>query len=229
MVVMNRLKIISISDTHGLHKEVCVPKSDLLVHTGDFCNWGTLVEIIDFANWFMQQDARYKICIAGNHDLYVEKNPEMVRNIFKERGIIYLQDELVEINGFKIYGSPFTPLFCDWAFMLPRDEIYNKKWSKIPEDVDILLTHGPAYNILDGVNCHRSRPELGQEHVGCKGLLDRIMELPNLKLHICGHIHGAYGKKVVKSADNKRKITMINASVCTEDYEPLNSSIKINL
>lgn len=57
--------------------------------------------------------------------------------------LIYLEDQSVEINGVKIYGSPWQPLYHDWAFQLEKGEQIKRMWDLIPPDVDVLLTHGP--------------------------------------------------------------------------------------
>jgi hypothetical protein len=44
--------------------------------------------------------------------------------------------------GYKFYGSPYTPAFCEWAFQLNETDAIEK-WKKIPEDTEILITHGP--------------------------------------------------------------------------------------
>ena len=36
-----------------------------------------------------------------------------------------------------------TPEFCDWAFMKARGEPIQEIWNKIPDGIDILVTHGP--------------------------------------------------------------------------------------
>jgi hypothetical protein len=58
---------------------------------------------------------------------------------------IYLENEFTIVHGYKIYGSPLTPEFCGWAFMYQTDEEAKKNWEKVPDDVDILVTHGPPY------------------------------------------------------------------------------------
>ena len=113
--------------------------------------------------------------------------------------IDYLQDEEMSLyfdgpNGdmpeenVKIYGSPWQPEFYNWAFNLPRmGEELKAKWAAIPEDTDILLTHGPAQGHLD-----TSGPPYNEPLLGCELLAARIEEIKP-KIHVCGHIHGGYG------------------------------------
>jgi Icc-related predicted phosphoesterase len=97
----------------------------------------------------------------------------------------YLQDEAAEIAGLKFWGSPWQPWFHDWAFNLPRGERLAEKWAMVPEDTEILVTHGPPFGIGD----HNG----WEGHVGCDDLRKRVAQLQNLKLHIFGHIHESPG------------------------------------
>jgi Icc-related predicted phosphoesterase len=130
---------------------------------------------------------------------------------------IYLEDSGVEIEGVRFWGSPWTPTFMDWAFMLERGEPLHQKWQLIPEDTDVLVTHGPPHKIGDEVN-------LGFKcrNVSCVDLLDRVLKLP-LKAHAFGHIHEGYGEY---PWEDKR---MINASTCTARYEPRNAPIVVEI
>ncbi len=192
-----------ISDTHGQHKALKLPKADVIIHAGDISGRGHAYEVIDFLNWFKNLDYKYKIFIAGNHDFYFEKETEeTIKKIIPEN-IIYLNDSGVTIEGIKIWGSPVSPWFFDWAFNRQRGKEIRQYWDLIPADTDILITHGPAYNILD--RCASG------EKVGCEDLLAKIEELKP-KFHLCGHIHEAYG-----SFDNGAT-RFINASVLDEHY-----------
>ena len=84
----------------------------------------------------------------------------------------------------KIYGSPQTPSFgMGWAFNKKRDKMHEH-WQKIPEDVDIIVTHGPPKGILD--LSHDRDNQL--ERCGDEALRKRIIQIkPRL---VCfGHIH----------------------------------------
>ena len=49
-------------------------------------------------------------------------------------------------DNVRIYGSPWQPEFYNWAFNLPRNgEEMKARWDAIPDNTDILITHGPAY------------------------------------------------------------------------------------
>lgn len=176
------MRIVALSDTHGYHHQLDIPDGDILLHSGDLTNRGTLREVEEFSTFLSQLPHRHKVVIAGNHDFCFEREPEEAAEALTD--CIYLRDESVEIEGLKIYGSPWQPEFFDWAFNLPRGEPLAEKWRQIPDDTDILLTHGPPMGCLDKTD----RGVLA----GCEALAERLQEL-NVRLHIFGHIHEAYG------------------------------------
>ena len=204
------MKITFISDTHCKHPEIApdLPGGDLIIHAGDFTSVGNVFEINQFAMWYNGLDNyTHKVYIAGNHDLGFEVAPDTVHLALQSyTNITYLQDSLVEIEGVKIYGSPWTPFFYNWAFNIPRDsDEIASKWNLIPEDADIVITHGPAYGFLDRV-IGESQP------LGCERLTPRLMNVKP-KIHVCGHIHSGYGYKQFKG------IHFINAAMLDESYQ----------
>lgn len=222
------MKIVAMSDTHT-RTRFNVPDGDILIHSGDATFRGDYDEIWDFAKWYSEFPHKYKIFVAGNHDWGFQKKPEIFHPMMKDNGIIYLQDDLVEIEGLKIYGSPWQPEFCSWAFNLSRYEgELTRKWAQIPDDTHILVTHGPPKGILDRTAEHSYLTPTGEaysapEHVGCWDLRERIRSLKKLKLHVMGHIHHSYGKEIVDG------VVFANSSVCNERYEAVNPPIVIDL
>lgn len=213
------MKIVCISDTHNCNEQIEVPDGDILIHAGDATVMGTFEEVNDFAIWFTSLPHRYKILIAGNHDWLFENNPSQARKFVQK--INYLQDSFVEIEGLKIYGSPWQPRFYDWAFNLNRGPELAEKWKLIPLDTDILVTHGPPNGILDEVERKYST-----ENTGCEELSKRVetlAEFGKLKLHIFGHIHCGYGQA------EKFGVHFVNASNCDEEYNPTQSPIVIEI
>jgi len=216
---MKTTKITFISDTHGKHEYLTSKRmgnilgsGDILIHCGDITNTGKSYEIKDFLDWFSNTDFTHKVFIAGNHDFGFE----LVNTIapeYIEKGVTYLFDSSVEIDGIKIYGSPWQPEFYDWAFNLPRGEKLAEKWVKIPGNTDILITHGPAFRMLDHVP--------NGTMVGCEDLFNRIMDIKP-KIHACGHIHWAYGQKSFNDVE------FLNASTLNERYEYENKPIVLN-
>lgn len=186
---MSELKIDCISDTHARHRKIKLPGGDILICAGDISGRGEGKEIIDFLDWYEDQDYSNLVMIAGNHDFGFEKEPEKWAKHCKDRGIILLNDSGVEIEGIKFWGSPVQPWFYDWAFNRGRGPEIQKHWDLIPLDTEVLITHGPPYLILDDANA-RGYPN----PVGCQDLYNTIMKT-QVKLHVFGHIHEGSGFK----------------------------------
>ena len=142
------MRLVLISDTHGLHDRVPkLPQGDILVHAGDFMNAGyDLREVVSFNRWLGEQPFAHRIVCGGNHDRLFENSPELARPLLSNG--IYLEDSGTTIAGFSFWGSPYTPAFLYWAFMYPRCEEANVHWDRIPDALDVLVTHGPPYGIL---------------------------------------------------------------------------------
>ena len=213
------MKITFISDTHtnhGLIPMEDLPGGDLLIFAGDFMSSGyNKNDVLDFLTWYKSIPGYdKKIFIAGNHDRIFENNPEHIKDILSDfPNIIYLQDELYGVYDLEtnktlnIYGSPWQPEFYSWAFNLPRKGIELAcKWEAIPNNTDILITHGPAYGFVDTVKGRE------HDHLGCELLAERIQVIKP-KIHVCGHIHSGYGVQAVGG------VHYINASVLDESYK----------
>jgi Icc-related predicted phosphoesterase len=200
------MKICIISDTHNKHNYLgYLPDADVIIHCGDFTSVGKDHEIKNFMKWFSNLNQyKYKICIAGNHDWLFEKNSILAKSLIPEN-VIYLEDDGIEIEGIKFYGTPVQKPFCDWAFNRPEPKL-TQHWKAIPDNTDVLITHSPPYMIGDYVfwsNNHEGSPSLYKE------VIERIKP----KLHCFGHIHDGNGKKII---DNT---TFINASNLNDKYE----------
>lgn len=216
-------KIITfISDTHNKHNRVTadLPGGDILIHGGDISSMGYEHEVYDFLRWFSIQNYEHKIFIAGNHDFLFERNVVLSKVLLdKFKNITYLQDSGVTIDGLNIWGSPWQPSFYDWAFNLPRNgsEI-AEKWSLIPDDTNILITHGPPYGILDLTPRY--------EKVGCEQMYNRIIGLSGddkLFIHSFGHIHYGYGYSQFNNGH------FINASCLDERYDYSNKPVTLKI
>ncbi len=197
------MKFVLISDTHNKHEKLKLPACDVLIHAGDLTQKGKISEALNFLKWFKSQPARFKIFIAGNHDFCFDQNflDENLQNELASNDIYYLNDSGCVIEGLKFWGSPITPWFHDWAFNRNRGSEIKNHWDLIPSDVDILITHGPLFGVLDKT--------WRRQNVGCEDLTKIILEekkFKNLKLHVCGHIHEDKGVK------NLQGICFINAS-----------------
>ncbi len=201
----NHMRIVCISDTHGMLGQVKVPDGDVLIHAGDFTMFGQGKQIKRFRKDIEALPHEHKIVIAGNHDIKFEKDPESARALLGD-DVYYLQDSTVEIGGLRFWGHPWTPPFGHgWAF--------NEANPPMPPTwIDVLISHGPPKGVLDYVD----RP--GGGDVGCPHLAEWL-ESNSPKLHVFGHIHCGYGQQGVH----------VNACICNEAYEPVNSPIVVDL
>ena len=208
------MRIVCISDTHGQHEKLRLPEGDIIIHAGDVSSRGSQFEITQFLSWFDALDFQYKIFIAGNHDYFFEKTSQVEIENLIPNGVTYLNDSGIKIEGIQFWGSPVQPWFFDWAFNRYRGNDIQKHWDLIPDNTDILITHGPPAGKLDLTSSN--------EHVGCVDLFDAIERIKP-RYHICGHIHEAYGE--VKESDT----TFINCSVLNLKYRLVNDPVIITL
>lgn len=153
--------IIAISDTHGRHRELRIPEADVLIHCGDACTDGDMNQLEDFFNWFSMQPARHKLFVAGNHDLPFDLDPDEAASLVPAN-VMYLEDRWKVIEGIVFFSAPARP----WLHEMPHSS---------PEKIDFLLTHGPAYSILD-------------KGLGCTELLSFVQQ-NKPAYHLFGHIH----------------------------------------
>jgi Icc-related predicted phosphoesterase len=207
--------ICIISDTHSKHKHLRnLPQADIIIHCGDITSMGYEYEIRNFLQWFNKLDYAYKIFIAGNHDWLFENKSLLAKQLIP-RGIIYLEDSGVEINGIKFWGSPVSKPFNNWAFNRPEEKL-AEHWKAIPDDTDVLITHTPPYGIFDW-------SVYDNIHTGSESLYFEIVNRLKLKYACWGHIHSGYGIKTIENT------TFINASNLDEKYNCVNEPILINI
>jgi Icc-related predicted phosphoesterase len=176
------LRLVLLSDTHQLHREVDVPDGDIFIHAGDFTMFSQSMEaVVDFNDWLGELPHPHKIVVPGNHEFFLEAEPS---DRFMLDNAIVLINEGAEVEGLRIWGSPVTPLYGG-AFGLSSEKDRKRLYARIPWDIDVLITHGPPFGILD------TAPISGL-HEGCRELLDAVTRVQP-KLHVFGHIHTAYG------------------------------------
>jgi len=220
-----------IADLHGHTPKL--EGGDLLIVAGDLTARDLPYQHIEFGTWLAAQPYRKKIFIGGNHDGVMEEWMPMVSG-----DIEYLVDSGTEFEGLTIWGSPWTPWFkgvnpaCK-AFM-KTDRKLISKWEKIPKKIDILITHGPAFGILDGIPLEDGT----LYHVGSQSLYGWLnyverrgwlnyVERP--RYHIFGHIHEAYGREEYFPTYEDNMMQSINCSHVNEFYEPVNDPVRIEL
>lgn len=215
------MKIVLISDTHERHNSLVMPPGDVLIHSGDITNRGTIPKLAAFAAWIKNQDYKHKIMICGNHDFcFQNPNHNVAVNILREAGVTYLQDSGTTIESINFWGSPWQPFFYNWAFNLQRGSALIEKWSLIPDDTNVLITHGPPRGILDLVD-----EGFGNTiHEGCDDLLVRVNQLSQLKLHVFGHLHYAGG-----NIETKNGKIFANAAMVDDRHNQSRSPLVIDI
>ena len=205
------MRIVLVSDTHGLHRQLEVPSGDLLIHAGDFTFYSKPPSIVsDFNAWLGSLPHRHKVVVPGNHEFILEEP----RNQGAIANAILLVDSGVEVEGIRIWGSPVTPLYGG-AFGMSRAADRKRHWARIPEGLDILVTHGPPLGILD----HGPRSE---RHEGCPELREAVLQA-RPRVHVFGHIHAGYG--TLRTPDT----LFVNASLLGEDGSLSKKPIVIDL
>jgi Icc-related predicted phosphoesterase len=227
------VKLVCISDLHG--HLIDIPPCDILLLSGDItptCDHSVSFQqqwlTYNFIDWRRRQPAKHFIYCAGNHDFYYEqakyKSSRHEEMIADPTWMCYLQDDWIECCGLKIWGSPWQKPFFNWAFNMQEEDMV-KKWAAMPDDIDIIISHGPPYGYGDYVphtytNNGTMLPQ--GEHTGSPSLLKRIDEVQPAV--VCwGHIHSQYGQWTRGSTK------LINASIVDESYRPVHKPIEVNL
>ncbi|KAF9034475.1 hypothetical protein BDZ89DRAFT_1130688 [Hymenopellis radicata] len=243
-------RFVCISDTH--HHKFPVPHGDVLLHSGDLTNTGKYTEFKDTMEWLCSLPHKVKIIIAGNHDLSLHQQdgwydenyadwgakedysliePLLIGEKAREAGLVYVCDERVEFdakgNGqtWSLYGSPWSPEFCDWAFnydrrdgkrnihfLLDVSEMLTKPEliSQFPK-TDILLTHGPPLHIFDSTSRHSL--------AGCRDLANRLPYL-RPRIHLFGHIHEGHGAYIHTWKPGEITAPKVQTIETGPDWEP---------
>lgn len=211
------MKILHLSDTHGMHAQIPLSRFDgidMVIHSGDCSNspflHSSMVEITEFLEWYQQIPVRIKLFVAGNHDTAIARKRIDYADMLL-RDIIYLENESIEIEGLKIWGSPITPTFGDWSFMKARDKTHEV-WKTIPNDTDIVIVHGPPKGVRD--LSYNRQNEL--EMCGDLALTKRIFEIKP-KLMLFGHIHNFKDIENQGISKYSKTPTVFSNGSCVED------------
>jgi Icc-related predicted phosphoesterase len=239
---MRKIKVAAVADMHG-HLDFDVPRCDLFLIAGDLCPWRSSMTVFDqaywlrkeFAPWLAGQPVGRTVVTWGNHDWVAEKAMKSSDVIPKVDKCHFLIDQMNilayghlpdEDEEYRIWGTPWQPPFCDWAFNLPEDEL-KKKWARIPDRTDILVCHGPPRgygDLIPNFGDKLRRPVDKHElwtpegmRVGSPSLLERILEVKP-KLAVYGHIHVGFGRWEIDHGGG-RKTTLANVAMVNERYE----------
>lgn len=212
------MKILHISDTHGFHE--MYPNKyediDVIVHSGDCSNYKDPYrnehEVRAFLAWYRDVPVEHKIFVAGNHDTSIERRM-ITSQDFTDHGIIYLENQDVIIDDVKFWGSPHTPTFGEWAFMKKRETI-GRVWDTIPEDTDVLITHGPPKGVRD-LSFDRNN---NLEFCGDSALMKKCFKMKDqLKLVLFGHIHDMDGVSNQGVSHYSKTPTIFSNAACVDD------------
>ena len=230
------MKIYAISDQHG-HLPTDIPKCDLLLVAGDQCpdifgglsakafpdrqrEWFTN----EWLDWRDQLGIEHVLVTWGNHDFCGEQDINKQVVLFSGNGYNThtVIDDVVEVGGLRVYLTPWSNQFFNWAFMKAPYEL-GKIYDEIPEGIDILVSHQPPYGY--GSQCIYWDPTTGKrkvEQVGSHELAIRIREVKPRAV-VCGHVHSGYGTYTLDG------IPVYNVSVVNEKYELVNPATEIIL
>jgi len=209
------MKIWHVSDTHSNQGQLQVPDGiDVVIHSGDASNYldpyRNESEMRAFIDWFATLPIPRKIFVPGNHDTSVDKGL-ISRELIEHRKITLMIDEGIEIDGLKFWGSPWTPKYGTWSWMKDRGTI-NRKWDLIPDDTDVLITHGPPLSILDATIRRDNEYDL----CGCSALLKRVVNV-NPRLHCFGHIHSTGDIRNAGTRTMHGMRTIFSNGACADD------------
>ena len=210
------MKVWLISDTHGKELELDIPEDiDMIISAGDGGTYKNPYhckrDLVYFLEWFNKLPIKYKVYIPGNHDTAMEAGLIDAKEYPEIHMIIH---ESLEIEGIKMFGSPYTPWFYDWAYNSTEKEL-KELWKDIPEGLDFLITHGPPNGILD-------RCEDGYR-AGCEQLLNVVKSMKP-RYHVFGHIHEDGGKQELHD-----ETLFINASVLDLSYMKSNNGYVLDI
>lgn len=173
------VSMLVMSDTHGKLPNH-LPEVDLIIHCGDYSIHGTMVEAREFIDWLHGLKSKHKILVPGNHDFPMElaETRQELESLYDD--VYILVSSGVELEGVRFWGMPYVPLSGFWAFGADEDFI-RQEISKVPYNIDVLITHGPPYMILDRVAINAN--------AGSKSLRSELDKRDHLKYHFFGHIH----------------------------------------
>ena len=196
------MKAVFISDTHTRHEQVVLPQAMFSSTAGTSVAKARsrrrkTSSTGSRCSRFSTRSSLPAITIVAPRS----RQPAFVASF--PRAVVYLENEGVEIEGLRIWGSPITPWFWDFAFNRGRGAEIDRYWQQIPTGLDILLTHGPPQGVLDLTT--------RGDDAGCADLRNRVL-LTKPRFHLFGHIHEAYGQTVLGETE------CYNGSVVDEYY-----------
>lgn len=216
--------LVATSDTHGMHRKLNVPKGDIFIHAGDFCRFSKEEEVAEFQEWMASLPHKHKILVPGNHDTPMDKRTREGWEYkgFEKRGIHVLTKDTLKIEGRVFAGYSYTPSeYPCWGFANRNMEDARKR---IPwfNNVDVFISHGPAFGTLDTMIVRSGCMKGARAQVGCPMLKEALRSIQP-KIHIHGHIHESRGKKTFENVD------VYNVACLDETYKKIRSCFRIEI
>lgn len=159
-----------------------------------------------FLPWCEDHKGQQIVIIGGNCDKWLYENRDKVE---WPKNVHYLDDSISEVNGMKVYGTSWCPHNMNGAWEVDN-EVLEKEFSKIPEGLDILVTHVPP----KGEGLDLDHDTAFNNHFGSEALTKAILE-KKPKIVLCGHVHSG-SHKPVKIGDS---IVMNVSRIDDDRYE----------
>lgn len=217
-----KTRILVISDTHGddlIHKPI-TGAYDIAIHCGDLTEESKLDEFKSSLDTMLGIQAPLKLVIAGNHDFSMDvpvlkskladnttaEDADLVKRTYgsfgearalfetdaaQAAGLRFLDEGNYTFNlengaSLSVYASPYTASkACTWGFQYRPSE--DHQWD-IKPNTDIAITHSPPHGVLDYTG--------SKTRAGSPSLFAAIAQA-RPKMHCFGHIHEAWGAKIV--------------------------------
>lgn len=131
----------------------------------------------------LKESGKPVVFLMGNDDGRLGKGNEWT----SETDLLNVNQRRVEFGNYNIVGYQYTPPFVGGAFEKQEKEQVEdfKELEKLMDENTILITHGPAWGILDAVDVL---------NVGSRALRELIERRAPL-LHLFGHVHSNFGVK----------------------------------
>lgn len=219
------IRVCAISDLHGYLPEV--EPCDLVLICGDIVPLSAQGSSRYTSRWYKRAFKTWAeslpcdkvIFIAGNHELHFPNHYEYYKKMFPNNSkVTYLCHEEYTYLGsdgkeYRIFGTPYCQIFGTWAFMLPDPEL-EERYSEIPENLDILITHDQPYGYGD-VLLQKDCPWANGKHIGNKMLMEAISKkMPRYQFN--GHLHSCSHNKIMIE-----DTIHYNVSLKDESYQPV--------
>lgn len=231
--------VVATSDIHGFLEgiqEVCKNRNaDILVVAGDIQPADITYHCNDTAcgSWFRNKFFRLVkklkcevVAIPGNHDFWLRSlidgnfgsYEECKKKYFIPDNFHLLNDSEITLKGLRIYGTPWVPrINGHWCYENFEQNLVSE-FEKIPEGLDILITHSPPRHGDSDIDISLERDLHKTRHFGSPSLMDAILK-KNPHVVFCGHIHSGNHKCFpIYSKESLHATYIYNVSRVNERY-----------